>query len=50
MKDMANSAMSQAHETHTASKTLEFPKGFDVQPLYRMLEELAYANIERMNS
>lgn len=40
----------KAHETQTASKTLEFPKGFDVQPLYCMLEELAYANIERMNS
>lgn len=34
----------------TDSKTLEFPKGFDVQPLYCLLEELAYNNVERINS
>ncbi len=40
----------KAHQTVIESKTLEFPKRFDVQTLYRMLEELAYSNIERLNA
>ena len=32
------------------SKTLEFPKGFDVRSLYCLLEELAYNNVERINA
>ena len=34
----------------TATKTLEFPKGFDVQSLYSLLAELAYENVRRINS
>lgn len=33
-----------------ATKTLEFPKGFDVQSLYGMLSELAYENVRRINA
>ncbi|MED9965998.1 MAG: hypothetical protein UFJ18_04295 [Blautia sp.] len=31
------------------SHKLEFPKKFDVQPLYKLLQELAYENHERLN-
>lgn len=40
----------KAYTTTTDFKTLEFPKGFNIQPLYRMLQELAFANVERLNS
>lgn len=33
-----------------ASHKLEFPKKFNVQPLYRLLQELAYENHERLNA
>lgn len=39
----------KAYDARTATKTLEFPKGFDVQGLYCLLEELAYANVSRIN-
>ena len=32
-----------------ASHKLEFPKKFNVQPLYKLLQELAYENHERLN-
>ena len=34
----------------TETKTLEFPKGFDVQGLYSLLSELAYENVRRINA
>lgn len=40
----------KAYNPTTDSKVLEFPKGFNVQPLYCMLEELAYGNVERLNA
>lgn len=38
-----------AHEVKYVSHKLEFPKKFNVQPLYRMLQELAYKNCLRIN-
>ena len=32
-----------------AEKKLEFPKKYNIQQLYRFLQELAYANHERIN-
>lgn len=40
----------KAYDAKVASKTLEFPKGFDVQSLYGMLAELAFENVRRINS
>ena len=40
----------KVYGVHTATKTLEFPKGFDVQSLYGMLSELAYENVRRINA
>lgn len=40
----------KALNAETETQTLEFPKAFDVQPLYCMLQEYAYANIERLNA
>lgn len=39
----------KAHQVEYASRTLEFPKKFQVQPLYRLLQELAYGNCLRIN-
>lgn len=38
-----------AHEVQYVSHKLEFPKKFNVQPLYKMLQELAYNNCLRIN-
>lgn len=38
-----------AHEVKYVSHKLEFPKKFNVQPLYKMLQELAYSNCLRIN-
>lgn len=38
-----------AHEVQYVSHKLEFPKKFNVQPLYKMLQELAYSNCLRLN-
>lgn len=38
-----------AHSVQYAAHKLEFPKKFSVQPLYKMLQELAYANYMRIN-
>lgn len=40
----------KVYGVQTATKTLEFPKGFDVQSLYGMLSELAYENVRRINA
>ena len=32
-----------------ASKKYEFPKKYNIQGLYKMLQELAYANYEELN-
>ena len=40
----------KAYDAKVASKTLEFPKGFDVQSLYGVLAELAFENVRRINS
>lgn len=40
----------KVYGVQTAAKTLEFPKGFDVQGLYSLLSELAYENVRRINS
>ncbi|MHB8065517.1 MAG: PH domain-containing protein [Ruminiclostridium sp.] len=34
----------------TASKKFEFPKKYNIQPLYRMLQELAHENFKKINS
>ena len=39
----------KAHEVQYASHKLEFPKKFNVQPLYKMLQELAFENCLRIN-
>ena len=39
----------KAHSLTCVSHKLEFPKKYDVQPLYRLLQELAYANCVRLN-
>lgn len=40
----------KVYGVQTSTKTLEFPKGFDVQSLYGMLSELAYENVRRINA
>lgn len=40
----------KVYGVQTATKTLEFPKGFDVQSLYGMLSELAYENVRCINA
>lgn len=39
----------KAHEVHYVSHKLEFPKKYNVQPLYKLLQELAYSNCVRIN-
>lgn len=39
----------KAHGIQYSSKKYEFPKKFDVSSLYRMLQEIAYANYEKLN-
>ena len=34
----------------TAEKKLEFPKKYNIQPLYKYLQEIAYQNHEALNS
>lgn len=40
----------RSHTTQLASRKFEFPKKYNIQPLYKMLIELAFANCERINS
>lgn len=40
----------KAYGAQTAFKKLEFPNGFNVQPLYCALEELAYSNVAALNA
>lgn len=39
----------KAHEVQYVSHKLEFPKKYNVQPLYKLLQELAYSNCLRIN-
>lgn len=39
----------KAHHVEYISHKLEFPKKYNVQPLYKRLQELAYANCARIN-
>lgn len=39
----------KAHEVNYVSHKLEFPKKYNVQPLYKLLQELAYSNCVRIN-
>lgn len=39
----------KAHSIEYAKHRLEFPKNFDVQPLYCKLQEIAYNNIVKLN-
>lgn len=39
----------KAHNAQYVSHKLEFPKKFSVQPLYKMLQELAFENCLRIN-
>lgn len=38
-----------AHQVEYVSHKLEFPKKYNVQPLYKLLQELAYSNCLRIN-
>ena len=38
------------HGIETQSRQYEFPKRYDVTPLYRLLQELSYQNHTRINS
>lgn len=40
----------KVYGVQTATKTLEFPKGFDAQGLYALLSELSYENVRRINA
>lgn len=40
----------KVYGVQTATKKLEFPKGFDVRGLYSMLSELVYENVRRINA
>ena len=39
----------KAHQVQYVSHKLEFPKKYNVQPLYKLLQELAYKNCLRIN-
>ena len=40
----------KAHNVQTARKKYEFPKKYNIQGLYNMLQELAYDNVARLNA
>ncbi|MGO5053543.1 PH domain-containing protein [Lachnospiraceae bacterium LCP25S3_G4] len=40
----------KAHSVEYVSHKLEFPKKYNVQPLYKLLQELAYSNCVRINN
>ncbi|MEG0780898.1 MAG: PH domain-containing protein [Oscillospiraceae bacterium] len=40
----------KAHGTEYAVKKYEFPKKYNVQELYKTLQELAYVNYEKLNA
>lgn len=40
----------KAHNLTCASKKLEFPKKYNVQSLYKILQTLAYENYQKLNS
>ena len=40
----------KAHNVQTARKKYEFPKKYNIQGLYKMLQELAFENVSRLNA
>lgn len=40
----------KAHNIQTARKKFEFPKKYNIQGLYKMLQELAFENVSRLNA
>ncbi len=40
----------KGHHVQYSSQKLEFPKQFNVQGLYKLLQELAYENFLRINN
>lgn len=40
----------KAHQVAYISRKLEFPKKYNVQPLYKLLQELAFSNCLRLNN
>lgn len=40
----------QAHEAQYASKKFEFPKKYNIQELYKMLQTVAYHNFKQLNN
>lgn len=40
----------KAHNAGYASKKFEFPKSYNIQSLYKYLQEVAYANYTKLNS
>ena len=40
----------KAHGVDYASKKFEFPKKYNIQGLYKMLQEVAYSNFVKLNS
>lgn len=40
----------RSHSTELAKRKFEFPKKYNIQPLYKMLIELSFANCDRINS
>lgn len=40
----------RSHSTELTSRKFEFPKKYNIQPLYKMLIELAFTNCARINS
>lgn len=39
----------KSYSLQTANKIFEFPKKYNIQPLYKMLQELAYTNFKKIN-
>lgn len=40
----------KSHNPSFAQKKIEFPKGFDVQSIYRFLQNVAFINFQKINS
>lgn len=40
----------KSHAAEFKTKKFEFPKKYDIQPVYKMLQETAYENVMKLNS
>ena len=40
----------QGHTQEMSSRKFEFPKKYNIQPLYKALQEIAYSNFTRLNT